>query len=223
MAYQNHARRGSVLVTRPSLITAPRHTWRRIFFNSGASLSQRHRTDRDPVRLPVPGNVSPSRRSTAALRILVWAALIFVGLRGLPARFASQVHPVAGPFASSDTWLTSLRVDSPSKRVLELINEAPEESPVLLVGRSNDPTLLATFFGIGYLAWPHKMVRLECDYRTGISSIEPDIDDSRVGEIIFYDISPPPWLVHIQGLGENLSVDVPASFPQGTPWSRLCS
>ena len=109
-----------------------------------------------------------------------------------------------GRFATSDTYLRSLEIETPSERVLAVMAKLPETDAILFASASRTPEIELTYRVIVSLGWPREVGALHCG-----SSPELLFQPRRekpIRWLLFYRIAPPAELKPVAEIGQHLKL-----------------
>ncbi|MEO6725031.1 MAG: hypothetical protein ABIP14_06985 [Blastocatellia bacterium] len=168
---------------------------------------------------------------TAAM-LLVFACLAWAGCRassGLNQRLAKLAAPPlarssGGSYATTDTYLRTLEIASPSLRVLDAVSPLPKEDAILFVAPAQNAETELTYRAVASLSWPHEIGALHCGLG-GVNGGQPTLlftprAEKKIRWLLLYRLAPSKQSIVKAEIGPHLKL-IP--IEEGKEWISYCS
>lgn len=154
---------------------------------------------------------------------LVWwtlmGVLVVFGLMGVQQAIGQQALGAPGVWETTDAWLASLELASPSATLRASLARPTVEGSVLFVGQADDPSFPLTYYIISYLAWPRSVGAMQCGPQAGQAMPYVPIE-TRITTVLFYRRAAPAFLGQPTTLGPHLRQ---VSEQEKRDWTQYCS
>ncbi|MCW5850212.1 MAG: hypothetical protein KIT87_09020 [Anaerolineae bacterium] len=154
---------------------------------------------------------------------LVWWALIGVcvvyGLMGVRQAIQEQAPGAPGAWETTDAWLASLELASPSASIRASLTHPADEGAALFVGLAGDSSFPLTYYVISYLAWPRRVGAVQCGPQAGQAMPYVPLG-TRITTVLFYRRTAPAFLGQATSLGPYLRQ---VSERETRDWTQYCS
>ena len=171
--------------------------------------------------------------------LLVFACLAWAGCRAsseINQRLAMLAAPPlarssGGSYATTDTYLRTLEIASPSLRVLAAVSPLPKDDAILFVAPAPDlaPALdhaetELTYRAVASLSWPHEVGALHCGLG-GANGGQPTLlfqprAAKTVRWLLLYRLAPSKQSIVKAEIGSHLKL-IP--IEEGKEWISYCS
>jgi len=154
------------------------------------------------------------------------------GLRRLASASASRFESVAawspmskavgGVYNTTDRYLSSLQIPSPSEAALKAMADVPPEDAMVFITSSADEGSELVYRTVAYLGWPRPIGEARC----AAAGKAPELFfQPRAGRpikwLFFYRIKPPPELMQASRMIGPYLVLAPS--PELKDWKSYCS
>lgn len=172
-----------------------------------------------------------NRRIQSILYAVIWGLflIVFIGLgysgsgTTLLPKARTQSTATDDQYATTDAFLSVLRIPHPSASIQSAIAALPPGIPIVVVGSNNDSTLESRYCVISYLVWPRQVYLLNCvaegQQPRQFRQVNPPPEGLKIAGLLFYRREPPSWLPDGKAIGPLLKL-VPAS--ETTKWTSYC-
>src|SRR5712692_1373184 len=149
-----------------------------------------------------------SRDGQLILHILVWSVLLGIFLfQSAPivgrAVYENKVGPIEANHSVDIYLQTLIELRNGSQRLTDVLQSLPNDKPLVIFVRSDNPP--TNFLGalLAYLSWPRE-VRI-VKVRNAVAEQEvAAIDPSSVSGMFFCSVNPPPWLGNGVRVGSSI-------------------
>ena len=167
-----------------------------------------------------------------AATLLVFACLAWAGCRmssGLNQRLARSA---GGSYATTDTYLRTLEIASPSQRVLTAISTLPAEDAILFVAPNQDAETELTYRATASLIWPHEVGAFHCNGgdSSGANQGKPTLlftprAEKKIRWLLLYRLLPSKPSTVVAEIGPHLKLIQieDTSTNEAEAWTSYCS
>ncbi len=164
--------------------------------------------------------------------LLLSGCLLGAGCRA-SSRFTERLANLAAPplarsaggsYATTDSYLRSLEVAEPSRRVLAAIASLPENDAILFITPTQESETELAYRTIASLSWPHEVGALHCGL-SGVDGGQPALlfqprAAKQIRWLLFYRLAPPKQSTVKVEIGPHLKL---TPIEEGKEWTSYCS
>lgn len=136
---------------------------------------------------------------------------------------ASQplARSASGRYATTDSYLSLLKIREPSKQILAAVSQLPKDDAIFFIAPNRTPEIELAYRVIASLSWPHEVGALHCGVNGESTTLlfKPRAEKT-VRWLFLFRINPPNPSLVVAEIGPHLKL-IP--IKEETEWTTYCS